>query len=86
VGLSTFFFHFIELITEDGGDVFWGGLWDVYVDQEGTDSGRVVGVYACEVEVVDKLRYVVWRDRGKCQWALEVKSSRGMIDVHAVVV
>ena len=41
------FLHFFELITQDGGDVFWGGLWDVYVDQEGAGRGRVIGVYAC---------------------------------------
>ncbi len=47
-------------MTENGGGVFWGGLWDIYVDQEGTGSGRVVGVNSCEVEVIDELRCVVW--------------------------
>ncbi len=57
------FIHFVEMITKDGGDVCRGCLWEIYVDQECTGSGRVVGVNACEVEVIDELRCVVWRDR-----------------------
>ena len=46
-------FLFVELMTKDGGDVFWGGLWDIYIDQEGSGSGRVVGVNSSEAEVFD---------------------------------
>ncbi len=69
---SAVLLHFFNLLGKDGGDVVRLSFWDVYVESEGASRCRVVGVDAREVEVVDKLRCVDWRDRGESQGALEV--------------
>ena len=52
-------FHFFKLLVEDVGDVLWGCLWDIDVNQECAGGGSVVRVDSCEVNVVDELRCVV---------------------------